>query len=91
MRRADHPPLPNILFFTLSPGFRPSAAACPPGISSTAAALTGAIWRKLPARAPDVMAFTVPSAHWMAQEKPVEVNAGLARWLAAQFPELWVV
>ncbi len=30
MRRADQPPLPNILFLTLSPGFRPRAAACPP-------------------------------------------------------------
>lgn len=35
--------------------------------------------------------FTVPSAHWMAQEKPVEVNAGLAKWLATQFAGLWVV
>ena len=32
---------------------------------------------------------TVPSGHWMAQEQPVAVNAALARWLAAQFPELW--
>lgn len=31
----------------------------------------------------------VPSGHWMAQEQPVLVNAHLARWLAAQFPELW--
>jgi pimeloyl-ACP methyl ester carboxylesterase len=31
----------------------------------------------------------VPSGHWMAQEKPVEVNAALAKWLAAQFPTLW--
>ncbi|MSP42630.1 MAG: alpha/beta hydrolase [Alphaproteobacteria bacterium] len=31
----------------------------------------------------------VKSGHWMAQEKPVQVNAALARWLAAQFPELW--
>jgi pimeloyl-ACP methyl ester carboxylesterase len=32
---------------------------------------------------------TVSSGHWMAQEKPVAVNAALARWLAVQFPELW--
>lgn len=32
----------------------------------------------------------VPSGHWMAQEKPVHVNAALARWLALQFPALWV-
>jgi pimeloyl-ACP methyl ester carboxylesterase len=33
----------------------------------------------------------VPSGHWMAQEKPVAVNAALAKWLAAQLPELWTV
>ena len=32
---------------------------------------------------------TVPSGHWMAQEKPDQVNAALAKWLAAQLPELW--
>ncbi len=31
----------------------------------------------------------VPSGHWMAQEQPVAVNAGLAKWLALQFPALW--
>jgi pimeloyl-ACP methyl ester carboxylesterase len=31
----------------------------------------------------------LPSGHWMAQERPVAVNAALARWLAAQFAELW--
>ena len=25
---------------------------------------------------------TVPSGHWMAQEKPVEVNAALAKWIS---------
>ena len=33
----------------------------------------------------------VPSGHWMAQEKPVAVNAALAKWLAVQLPELWPV
>lgn len=32
---------------------------------------------------------TVNSGHWMAQEKPVQVNAALARWLSAQLPALW--
>jgi len=27
----------------------------------------------------------------MAQEKPVEVNAALAKWLGSQFPALWAV
>ena len=32
---------------------------------------------------------TIRSGHWMAQEKPAEVNAALAKWLGAQFPALW--
>jgi pimeloyl-ACP methyl ester carboxylesterase len=32
---------------------------------------------------------TIPSGHWMAQEKPVEVNSALAKWLATQFPLQW--
>jgi pimeloyl-ACP methyl ester carboxylesterase len=31
----------------------------------------------------------VPSGHWMAQEKPVQVNAALAKWLAAQLADIW--
>jgi pimeloyl-ACP methyl ester carboxylesterase len=31
----------------------------------------------------------VECGHWMAQEKPREVNAALAKWLSAQFPALW--
>lgn len=30
----------------------------------------------------------VLSGHWMAQEKPAEVNAALRRWLAEQLPQL---
>lgn len=33
--------------------------------------------------------FVVPSGHWMAQERPREVNAALAKWLAAEVPTLW--
>jgi pimeloyl-ACP methyl ester carboxylesterase len=32
---------------------------------------------------------TVFSGHWMAQEKPLSLNAALAKWLAMQFPTLW--
>jgi pimeloyl-ACP methyl ester carboxylesterase len=32
---------------------------------------------------------TVQSGHWMAQEKPADVNAALAKWLSVQFPALW--
>jgi pimeloyl-ACP methyl ester carboxylesterase len=31
----------------------------------------------------------VPSGHWMAQERPVEVNAAIARWLATALPAIW--
>ncbi len=34
---------------------------------------------------------TVQSGHWMAQEKPTQVNAALAKWLANQLPELWPI
>jgi pimeloyl-ACP methyl ester carboxylesterase len=34
---------------------------------------------------------TVPSGHWMAQEKPVEVNAAPAKWIGSQLPTLWAV
>jgi pimeloyl-ACP methyl ester carboxylesterase len=32
---------------------------------------------------------TVQSGHWMAQEKPMQVSAALAKWLGAEFPTLW--
>jgi pimeloyl-ACP methyl ester carboxylesterase len=32
---------------------------------------------------------TIPSGHWMAQEKPIEVNAALAKWIGARLPALW--
>ncbi|MFT5173513.1 MAG: pimeloyl-ACP methyl ester carboxylesterase [Gammaproteobacteria bacterium] len=38
---------------------------------------------------PDLTEQTIASAHWMAQEKPVEVNAALLRWLVPRVPEIW--
>lgn len=32
---------------------------------------------------------TIRSGHWMAQEKPVEVNAALVQWLATAVPGVW--
>ena len=32
---------------------------------------------------------TIASGHWMAQQRPHEVNAALAKWLGAQAPQLW--
>ena len=31
----------------------------------------------------------VRSGHWMAQERPIAVNAAIARWLAVQLPAIW--
>jgi len=33
----------------------------------------------------------VYSGHWMAQERPADVNAALVSWLVGRFPELWPV
>ena len=32
---------------------------------------------------------TIRSGHWMAQEKPAEVNAALVKWLATSVPQEW--
>jgi pimeloyl-ACP methyl ester carboxylesterase len=32
---------------------------------------------------------TIRSGHWLAQEKPLEVNAALVSWLATRLPEVW--
>ena len=37
----------------------------------------------------DLTEVVVKSGHWMAQEKPVDVNAALSRWLAAKLPDYW--
>ena len=31
----------------------------------------------------------VKSGHWMAQERPVDVNSALVCWIATHFPQLW--
>ncbi len=33
--------------------------------------------------------LTIRSGHWMAQEKPREVNAAIAEWLATRVPAVW--
>jgi pimeloyl-ACP methyl ester carboxylesterase len=37
----------------------------------------------------DLTEVVVKSGHWMAQEKPTDVNAALARWLATKLPDYW--
>ena len=32
---------------------------------------------------------TICSGHWLAQEKPGEVNAALVKWLATAVPGVW--
>ena len=39
----------------------------------------------------DLTEVVVKSGHWMAQEKPIDVNAALAKWLAAKLPDYWSV
>ncbi|HZC17955.1 MAG TPA: alpha/beta hydrolase [Caulobacteraceae bacterium] len=38
---------------------------------------------------PNLTEAVVLSGHWMAQERPDDVNASLAKWLAAQLPATW--
>ena len=33
--------------------------------------------------------LTIRSSHWMAQEKPVDVNAALVNWLATRVTDVW--
>jgi pimeloyl-ACP methyl ester carboxylesterase len=37
----------------------------------------------------DLTEAVIPSGHWMAQEQPIQVNAALAKWLAAKAPDAW--
>ena len=32
---------------------------------------------------------TIATGHWMAQERPVEVNAAIAHWLATSVADFW--
>jgi pimeloyl-ACP methyl ester carboxylesterase len=38
----------------------------------------------------DLTEVVVQSGHWMAQERPVAVNAALARWLTAKLSHIWI-
>ena len=37
----------------------------------------------------DLTEVIVLSGHWMAQERPIEVNAALAKWIAVKMPDAW--
>jgi len=38
----------------------------------------------------DLTEVVVQSGHWMAQERPVALNAALAKWLAVKLANVWV-
>ena len=50
---------------------------------------TSALAQPMRASCSDLSEAIVDSGHWMAQEKPREVNALVAGWLARKVPELW--
>jgi len=37
----------------------------------------------------DLTTHTFDCGHWMAQEKPTQVNAALTRWMATRLPSFW--
>jgi hypothetical protein len=37
----------------------------------------------------DLTEVVVFSGHWMAQERPIEVNAALTKWLAVKVSDAW--
>ena len=37
----------------------------------------------------DLTELAVPTGHWMAMERPRDVNAGLAAWIARKLPQVW--
>ena len=50
---------------------------------------TSALAQPMRASCSNLSEAIVDSGHWMAQEKPREVNALVAGWLARKVPELW--
>jgi pimeloyl-ACP methyl ester carboxylesterase len=53
--------------------------------------LTSSLAEPMRAHCSNLTEVTIPSGHRMAQEKPAEVNAALAKWISSQFPMLWTV
>ena len=51
--------------------------------------MTSRLAEPMRAACDDLTEVVVPSGHWMAQERPVEVNAALARWLATKVAGAW--
>lgn len=51
--------------------------------------ITSRLPEPMRALCPDLTEQVIESGHWMAQEKPVAVNAALVRWLVSQVPDVW--
>ena len=55
----------------------------------TCETMTSRLAEPMRADCSDLTEVVVKSGHWMAQEKPVDVNAAIAKWLAAKLPDYW--
>jgi pimeloyl-ACP methyl ester carboxylesterase len=55
----------------------------------TCETVTSRLAEPMRAHCSDLTEVVVKSGHWMAQEKPVDVNAALAAWLARKLPGAW--
>ena len=55
----------------------------------TCETMTSRLAEPMRADCSDLTEIIVPSGHWMAQEQPVRVNAGLAKWIATKLSPVW--
>ena len=55
----------------------------------TCETITSRLAEPMRALCPQLTEEVVYSGHWMAQERPMDVNSALARWLAAHFDAQW--
>jgi len=55
----------------------------------TCETVTSRLAEPMQSRCSNLTTQVIQSGHWMAQEKPTEVNAALAQWLATAVPDWW--
>ena len=77
-------------FAALANGGRLDLPACfiAARYDSTCEAVTSRMPEPMRALCSNLTETTIDSGHWMAQERPFEVNRDLARWLFDQLPDL---
>ncbi len=56
---------------------------------TTCECMTSGLAEPMAEYCPDLTRKVVQSGHWMAQEKPAEVNAALIHWLATSVKGCW--